>query len=118
MDSSEWVGMGPVYLRSSLCQVDARATAKYKGVHFGLLREKRSEFKGRDGPGPGLYDPKPTSDAVSKVSKGSKLSCTYNVVSAWPAQGPLCVCVCVCVRACVRVCTLCVCVHALSNVRT
>ena len=117
MDSSKWVGMGPVYFRSSLCQVDARATAKYKGVHFGLLREKRSEFKGRDGPGPGLYDPKPTSDAVSKVSMGFRLSCTVLSQLGLHKGHCVCVCVCVCACVCVRVCT-CVCVHALSNVHT
>ena len=50
-------------------QVEARATAKYRGVHFGLLREKRSEFRGRDGPGPGLYSPKPSSDMTTMTSK-------------------------------------------------
>ena len=58
-------------------QVEARATAKYRGVHFGLLREKRSEFRGRDGPGPGLYSPKPSSDVTTMTSKVRMYVCIY-----------------------------------------
>ena len=33
------------------------ATRLYKGVHFGRLASKRTEFGGKDGPGPGEYEP-------------------------------------------------------------
>ena len=29
----------------------------YKGVHFGRLASKRTDFGGKDGPGPGEYEP-------------------------------------------------------------
>lgn len=39
-------------------KIDETKTAKtYKGVHFGKLTSKRTEFGGKTGPGPGEYEP-------------------------------------------------------------
>jgi hypothetical protein len=47
--------MGPAYYDVSH---DATSTtAKYKGVHFGNQQSLRTQFKGREGPGPGDYHP-------------------------------------------------------------
>ena len=34
-----------------------KPTKTYKGVHFGKLTSKRSDFTGKMGPGPGDYEP-------------------------------------------------------------
>ena len=34
-----------------------KSTKTYKGVHFGKLTSKRSDFTGKQGPGPGDYEP-------------------------------------------------------------
>lgn len=38
-------------------KVDPEASRKYKGVHFGNMTSKRSDFRGAPGPGPGEYEP-------------------------------------------------------------
>ena len=40
-----------------LCpQAEAKATRQYRGVHFGRLASKRTDFGGKGGPGPVDYD--------------------------------------------------------------
>lgn len=36
---------------------DSKSTRQYRGVHFGKLSSKRTDFGGQAGPGPGDYDP-------------------------------------------------------------
>lgn len=36
---------------------DAKASRQYRGIHFGKLSSKRTDFGGRGGPGPGDYEP-------------------------------------------------------------
>jgi len=38
-------------------QPDTETTKKYKGVHWGVMRGQRTNFAGKEGPGPGEYDP-------------------------------------------------------------
>jgi len=40
-----------------LAQVDTEPTKRYKGVHWGKMRGQRTNFAGKEGPGPGEYDP-------------------------------------------------------------
>ncbi|KAL8580946.1 hypothetical protein ACOMHN_017513 [Nucella lapillus] len=47
--------IGPAFYNPG--QPDAKATRQYRGIHFGKLASKRTEFGGRGGPGPGDYDP-------------------------------------------------------------
>lgn len=60
--------IGPAYY--NVYHDETEATRRYKGVHFGNLKEKRAEFTGTDGPGPADYDPKNTASppAVRKPS--------------------------------------------------
>ncbi|ETE64517.1 hypothetical protein L345_09714, partial [Ophiophagus hannah] len=46
--------LGPAYYQA--VYNETYPTLKYKGVHFGSLREKRLEFKPHEGPGPADYD--------------------------------------------------------------
>uniref|UniRef100_A0A8C0H9G5 Sperm tail PG-rich repeat containing 2 n=1 Tax=Chelonoidis abingdonii TaxID=106734 RepID=A0A8C0H9G5_CHEAB len=46
------VTLGPAYYQPN----GTYSAMKYKGVHFGNLTGKRSEFKAQAGPGPGEYD--------------------------------------------------------------
>ncbi|XP_048703068.2 sperm-tail PG-rich repeat-containing protein 2 isoform X5 [Caretta caretta] len=48
------VTLGPAYYRPVIN--GTYSAMKYKGVHFGNLTGKRSEFKAQAGPGPGEYD--------------------------------------------------------------
>uniref|UniRef100_A0A674IP22 Sperm tail PG-rich repeat containing 2 n=1 Tax=Terrapene triunguis TaxID=2587831 RepID=A0A674IP22_9SAUR len=48
------VTLGPAYYQPVIN--GAYSAMKYKGVHFGNLTGKRSEFKAQAGPGPGEYD--------------------------------------------------------------
>jgi hypothetical protein len=61
--------MGPAYYH--IQHEDTKTTKKYKGVHFGHLKEKRSEFKGREGPGPGDYHPDVKSESRTKSRRRS-----------------------------------------------
>jgi hypothetical protein len=36
---------------------ETKTSKTYKGVHFGKLTSKRSDFTGKPGPGPGEYEP-------------------------------------------------------------
>lgn len=36
----------------------------YRGVHFGKLTAKRMDFSGKDGPGPGEYEPDTRASAM------------------------------------------------------
>jgi len=47
--------MGPAYYSPS--HKEQKTTAKYKGVHFGIMTSKRAQFKGRCGPAPCDYEP-------------------------------------------------------------
>ena len=38
-------------------KADAKSSRQYRGIHFGKLSSKRTDFGGRGGPGPGDYDP-------------------------------------------------------------
>lgn len=38
-------------------QAVAQPTKQYKGIHFGKLTSQRMDFGGKDGPGPGEYEP-------------------------------------------------------------
>ncbi|KAL5018397.1 hypothetical protein ScPMuIL_004119 [Solemya velum] len=49
------VSLGPAFYNPA--QVDPKPTRVYKGVHFGKLTAKRTEFGGKMGPGPGDYEP-------------------------------------------------------------
>lgn len=47
--------LGPAFYKASF---DETAAAKmYKGIHFGRQTAKRTDFSGREGPGPGEYEP-------------------------------------------------------------
>ena len=35
----------------------SKPTMTYKGIHFGKLTAKRMDFTGKEGPGPGEYEP-------------------------------------------------------------
>uniref|UniRef100_A0A8C8RY61 Sperm tail PG-rich repeat containing 2 n=1 Tax=Pelusios castaneus TaxID=367368 RepID=A0A8C8RY61_9SAUR len=48
------VTLGPAYYQPVFNS--AYSAMKYKGVHFGNLTGKRSEFKAQEGPGPGEYN--------------------------------------------------------------
>ncbi|KAM9143858.1 sperm-tail PG-rich repeat-containing protein 2 [Pangshura tecta] len=48
------VTLGPAYYQPAMN--GTYSAMKYKGVHFGNLTGKRSEFKAQAGPGPGQYD--------------------------------------------------------------
>ncbi|XP_041485229.1 sperm-tail PG-rich repeat-containing protein 2-like [Lytechinus variegatus] len=47
--------LGPAFY--NVANGNTKATAKYKGVHFGNLTSSRMDFRGNVGPGPGEYDP-------------------------------------------------------------
>ncbi|KAK6187746.1 hypothetical protein SNE40_005703 [Patella caerulea] len=49
------VSIGPAFYK--LDHSDTRTVKQYKGVHFGKMSSKRSDFHGKHGPGPGDYDP-------------------------------------------------------------
>lgn len=51
--------IGPAYygVTHDLNPSETKASKTYKGVHFGKLTSKRSDFVGKPGPGPGEYDP-------------------------------------------------------------
>ncbi|CAI7995002.1 Sperm-tail PG-rich repeat-containing protein 2, partial [Geodia barretti] len=53
--------MGPAYYNVS--HDDTVTTKKYRGVHFGNQNSLRTQFKGREGPGPGDYH-QPTEDSA------------------------------------------------------
>ena len=38
-------------------QGSTKPTKQYKGIHFGNMTSQRLDFGGKDGPGPGEYDP-------------------------------------------------------------
>jgi len=39
-----------------LMQVDTETTKKYKGIHWGKMRSQRTNFAGKQGPGPAEYN--------------------------------------------------------------
>ena len=39
--------------------MDTETTKKYRGIHWGKMRSHRTNFAGKEGPGPGEYDPAP-----------------------------------------------------------
>lgn len=47
--------IGPAYYNPAL--QDSKPTKQYKGIHFGKLSSRRTDFYGKAGPGPGDYDP-------------------------------------------------------------
>ncbi|KAK7112355.1 sperm-tail PG-rich repeat-containing protein 2-like [Littorina saxatilis] len=47
--------IGPAFYNPAM--PDAKATQLYRGVFFGKLSSKRTDFGGKGGPGPGDYDP-------------------------------------------------------------
>lgn len=47
--------MGPAYY--NVMQNETQPTEVYKGIHFGRLTAKRMDFSGKEGPGPGQYEP-------------------------------------------------------------
>ena len=40
-----------------LQQTNNQTTENYKGIHFGNMASRRMNFAGKDGPGPGEYEP-------------------------------------------------------------
>uniref|UniRef100_M3XJK7 Sperm tail PG-rich repeat containing 2 n=1 Tax=Latimeria chalumnae TaxID=7897 RepID=M3XJK7_LATCH len=53
------VTLGPAYYKPQ--NYETHVTKKYKGIHFGNMTAKRSDFKIQEVPGPGAYDPSPDS---------------------------------------------------------
>lgn len=37
--------------------MDTEPTRRYKGIHWGKMRSQRTDFSGKEGPGPGEYNP-------------------------------------------------------------
>jgi len=65
--------LGPAYYK--VAAEKTATTAKYKGVHFGMLKAERMKFSGKAGPGPGEYNvltEKPTSDMTSVLNPEGK----------------------------------------------
>ncbi|XP_058049100.1 sperm-tail PG-rich repeat-containing protein 2 [Ahaetulla prasina] len=71
--------LGPAYYQ---VYNETYPTLKYKGVHFGSLREKRLEFKPHEGPGPADYDIIPESSVHCEnvnIKKDDKKKCVLYI---------------------------------------
>ncbi|ELU09596.1 hypothetical protein CAPTEDRAFT_229364 [Capitella teleta] len=61
------ISIGPAFYK--VAEEPTKPTKAYNGVHFGKLTSKRMHFVGKDGPGPGDYDPfKPSSAVVTNLN--------------------------------------------------
>ncbi|XP_065668260.1 sperm-tail PG-rich repeat-containing protein 2 isoform X2 [Hydra vulgaris] len=53
--SNHDITLGPAFYKINF--EETAPVKKYRGIHFGKMTSRRTDFKGNDGPGPGNYDP-------------------------------------------------------------
>jgi len=51
--------------------MDTETTKKYKGVHWGMMRGQRTDFSGKEGPGPCEYNPDQECKCKGEVVTGT-----------------------------------------------